>query len=444
MAEGTRVVLHASGHANVRATHGKTFELTSDPSITQAGTCILGVDVRIEGDAMAIRGPVRIDLEAGSAKSRTSGMINPLYLPGDPLIFRKDPLPKSRSFVIGCADGAADLDRTLVEALRAPGATLRVTVIAKPRSEAPRDEKIVARAQGAPVLQREVDAEHEQTPPPRGVLYVVGVPIGNDDDLSARARRVLGAVDVIACEDTRTSRPLLDAIGSNARRLSYHDHNERERAEELRGLLEEGGRIAVISDAGVPGVADPGHRLVQVAHEVGAVVSPIAGPSAALLAVVASGLGTDAFAFGGFLPKSAKARLAALRRFAASSQTTVVYEAPHRAEETLEMIDEVYGDRAIAVARELTKSNEEILRAPAARALAELKYGDRLRGEITLVLPPAEQRAVEDDAPDWLEPMCRELLAGDVPKSTIAAAIRAATGWPKKKGYKYVVDLADR
>ncbi len=411
MSDRPRVVLRARGHPNVRATHGKTFEVTPDDAISQAGTCILGVDRSVEGDPSRLRGRVDITLSCGSARAVTSGTINPLYLPEEPFIFRKDPLPKARSFVIGCAHAASELDRGLVEALRAPDAELEIEVVARQ------------------------DAT-------QGVVYVVGVPIGNDDDLSPRARRVLAGVDIIACEDTRTSRPLLDAIGTNARRVSYHDHNERERARELEDALRHGARVAVISDAGVPGVADPGHRLVDLAHSIGAIVSAIPGPSAALCAVVASGLGTDRFTFEGFLPRAAQARTDALRRLARSTGASILYEAPHRAEATLNAIAEVFGARAIVCARELTKTNEEILRAPAAEVLATLLEGDRLRGEFTLVLPAAEAEAATEDAPEWLEPMCRALLEADVPKKAIAAAIRAATGWPKKRGYAYVVALA--
>lgn len=410
MSERARVVFRARGHPNVRGSHGKTFELTADEAITQAGTCILGVECVVEGDPSALRGRVDVNLSCGSIRASTSGMINPLYLPTDPIIFRKDPLPKARSFAIGCAAAAADLDRALMEALRAPDAELVVEAVARQ------------------------DAT-------QGVVYVVGVPIGNDDDLSPRARRVLAGVDLVACEDTRTSQPLLDAIGSTARRVSYHDHNERERAQELERALSEGARIAVISDAGVPGVADPGHRLVDLAHSIGAIVSPIPGPSAALSAVVAAGLGTDRFTFEGFLPRGDKARTDALRRLARGRGASILYEAPHRAEATLNAIAEVFGARPIACARELTKTNEEVLRAPAAEILAALKGGDRLRGEFTLVLPGAEEEATED-APEWLEPMCRALLEADVPKKAIAAAIRAATGWPKKRGYDFVVGLA--
>ncbi len=413
MADRPSVLLRARGHPNVRASHGKTFEVTPDEAITQAGTCILGVARTVEGDPAALRGHVDVTLSCGSVRQTTSGTINPLYLAGDPFIFRKDPLPKGNSFAIGCRHAASDFDRTLVDALREPDAELTIEAVARQ------------------------DAT-------QGVVYVVGVPLGNDEDLSPRARRVLAGVDIIACEDTRTSRPLLNGVGAKAKRVSYHDHNEKERARELERALREGARIAVISDAGVPGVADPGHRLVDLAHEAGAIVSPIPGPSAALLAVVASGLGTDRFTFEGFLPRGAQARDEALARMAARPGASILYEAPHRLEATLNAIAAVFEERPVVVARELTKPNEEVLRAPASAILAALTEGDRLRGEITIVLPGAAAEAASDETPDWLEPMCRELLAARVPTKAIASAIRAATGWPKKRGYDYVVALAER
>lgn len=404
------LTIRARGHPNVRATHSKTFELTSDEDVTQSGTCIVGVGAEIDLEAAAaLRGRVEITLGCGPVSTRTKATINPLYVPGDPLIFRKDDRPKGRALTIDTVDGASNLDRDLVEALRAPDAELTVEL------------RVIA-------------------PATTGVVFLVGVPIGNDEDLTPRARRVLEWADVIACEDTRTSRPLLDRIGTRGRRISYHDHNERERAEELAQLLAGGARIAVVSDAGMPGLSDPGHHLARAAHDIGAIVQPVPGPNAAICALVASGLPTDSFTFAGFVPRTNKARTEALQRFAKSRSTIVVYEAPHRAAETLEAIAEHYGDRDVTVARELTKTNEEIATGPAAQLLESLREGDRLRGEMTLVLPPGETPD-EDDVPEWLEPMCRALLDADVPKKAIAAAIRAALGWPKKRGYHYVLAL---
>src|SRR6266404_419101 len=193
-----------------------------------------------------------------------------------------------------------------------------------------------------------------------GTLYVVSTPIGNLEDITHRAIRVLGEVDLIACEDTRHTRKLLDRYGITTKTISYHEHNEQERSQELIDLLAGGTNLAVVSDAGTPGISDPGFRLVRLAIARELSVVPVPGPSALITALVASGLPTDEFFFGGFLPARSGARQARLKALRSIPSTLIFYEAPHRLAATLSDAYEILGERQAVVARELTKLHEEI------------------------------------------------------------------------------------
>jgi 16S rRNA (cytidine1402-2'-O)-methyltransferase len=227
---------------------------------------------------------------------------------------------------------------------------------------------------------------------PGGVLYVVGTPIGNLEDITLRALRILKEADVIACEDTRQTRKLLDHHGISTRTISYHEHNEASRAAELVERLNSGSSIALVSDAGMPGVSDPGYRVIKLALEQGISVVPIPGPAAFVAALAGSGLPTDAFQFRGFLPAKAGQREAALSELRGSGETQIFYEAPHRLLETLKDIVEVLGpERGVVVARELTKIHEEFVRGPAGEVLRAFQQREGgVRGEITLLIAKAE------------------------------------------------------
>ena len=198
-----------------------------------------------------------------------------------------------------------------------------------------------------------------------GTLYVVATPIGNLEDITFRAVRILGEVDRIACEDTRQTRKLLDRYSIATPLVSYHEHNEQSRSDELLRDLLAGKSIALVSDAGTPLIADPGYRLVRKARQQGVRVTPVPGPSALLVALSASGLATDAFLFGGFVPPKKSQRRKLLEELKTSQATLVFYEAPHRILETLDDVAEVLGDRPIVLARELTKIHEEFLEGAA-------------------------------------------------------------------------------
>lgn len=223
----------------------------------------------------------------------------------------------------------------------------------------------------------------------RGVLYVVGTPIGNLEDFTFRALRTLKEVDLIACEDTRRTQQLLNHYNIKTPTISYHQHNEMTRAPELIIEMEEGGHIALVSDAGMPGVSDPGFRLVHLAirHEVPVV--PIPGASAFVAALAASGLPVDRFRFLGFLPAKKLARRKALEQLKAASKTLVFYEAPHRLLEMLEEVRETLGDRPVVVAREVTKVHEEFQRGSVSEVLGRLGKKP-VKGEITVLVGPPE------------------------------------------------------
>jgi 16S rRNA (cytidine1402-2'-O)-methyltransferase len=222
-------------------------------------------------------------------------------------------------------------------------------------------------------------------------LYLVATPIGNLEDITLRAVRVLKEADLIACEDTRQTQKLLNHYGITTRTSSYHEHNEMTRSAELVLDLEGGARVALVTDAGMPGISDPGFRLISLAIRHHIPVVPIPGASAFLAALVASGLPTDSFRFSGFLlPKSGQRRQM-LESIKASPRTQVFYEAPHRVKEAIEDVVEILGgERHVVIAREVTKIHEEFLRGRASEILETLNARGDIKGEITLLIGKAE------------------------------------------------------
>src|SRR5216684_3625928 len=225
-------------------------------------------------------------------------------------------------------------------------------------------------------------------------LFLVATPIGNLEDITLRALRVLKEVDLIACEDTRQTLKLLSHYGIHTRTVSYHEHNEMTKAAELVVDLEGGAKIALVTDAGMPGISDPGFRLIALAIRHHVPVVPIPGASAFLAALVASGLPTDSFRFSGFLPAKSGQRRKLFESVRESPRTQVFYEAPHRVLETLADVVEVLGsDRHVVVAREVTKIHEEFLRGRAVEVLEQLQGRGDVKGEITLLIAKAEEGA---------------------------------------------------
>jgi len=231
-------------------------------------------------------------------------------------------------------------------------------------------------------------------------LYLVATPIGNLEDITLRALRILKEADLIACEDTRQTQKLLNHYGITTHTVSYHEHNEMTRAAELVKDMQEGASVALVSDAGMPGISDPGFRLVSLAIRHHVPVVPIPGSSAFLAALVASGLPTDSFRFSGFLPAKRAERREVLETIKASPRTQVFYEAPHRVVEAVSDVVDVLGnDRHVVVAREVTKLHEEFLRGRAGEVLKNLKSRDGVKGEITLMIGKAEEAESQAAAP---------------------------------------------
>lgn len=270
-----------------------------------------------------------------------------------------------------------------------------------------------------------------------GRLVLVATPIGNLEDLSPRAARALAEADLIAAEDTRRTRVLLDRTGVHVPMLSVHEHNEARRAGPLLDRVAAGETVVVVTDAGTPGLADPGFVLVREARVRGLVVEAVPGPAAALQALVLSGLPMDRFAFEGFLPRKAGARARRLEDLAGDPRTLVFYISPHRAAEDLDALAEAFGERPAALARELTKLHEEVWQGSLPELAARARTG--VRGEVTLVVGGAPQRAA-DTGPPALAAKVRELVEAGMAKREATAAVAAAAGVPKRVVYQAVLD----
>ncbi|MFM1655432.1 16S rRNA (cytidine(1402)-2'-O)-methyltransferase [Brevibacillus sp. B_LB10_24] len=239
-----------------------------------------------------------------------------------------------------------------------------------------------------------------------GVLYLVATPIGNLDDITVRSLSTLREADVIACEDTRQTRKLLAHFQIEKRTVSYHEHNKEASGAGLLQWLAEGKKIALVSDAGLPAISDPGADLVKAAVAAGFAVVPVPGANAALTALIASGLPTERFVFCGFLPRDKKPRLAELQRVKKYQETLLFYEAPHRILKTLEAMREVLGDRQAVLARELTKRYEEFVRGTLTELIDWLEAGE-IRGEFCIVVHGCDEAdetcGTEPDAAWWQE-----------------------------------------
>ncbi|MBI3644946.1 MAG: 16S rRNA (cytidine(1402)-2'-O)-methyltransferase [Acidobacteriales bacterium] len=274
---------------------------------------------------------------------------------------------------------------------------------------------------------------------PGSALYLVATPIGNLEDITLRALRVLKEVDLIACEDTRQTQKLLSHYGIQTRTVSYHEHNEMTKAAELVVDLESGAKIALVTDAGMPGISDPGFRLIALAIRHHVPVVPIPGASAFLAALVASGLPTDSFRFSGFLPAKSGQRRKLIESVKDSPRTQVFYEAPHRLLETLADVCEVLGnDRHVVVAREVTKLHEEFLRGRASEVLEQLKARGEVRGEVTLLIAKAESREPRAESSSVsVAQRVREIMASErVDEKAALKKVAKERGIGKSEAYR--------
>ncbi|WP_073221424.1 16S rRNA (cytidine(1402)-2'-O)-methyltransferase [Massilia sp. CF038] len=294
--------------------------------------------------------------------------------------------------------------------------------------------------QSSPIAQLPVMGEAAQQSYPTATLYIVATPIGNVTDISVRALHVLGMVDAVACEDTRNTGNLLTRFGLSRPMIAAHQHNEREVADKIITRLLAGERIALVSDAGTPGVSDPGARIVDAVRAAGLKVVPVPGASAAVTALSASGLVNDQFYFVGFLPAKAKQRESALQQLLTVSATLVLYEAPHRIVDCVEALAAVFPlERQIVFARELTKLFEEIHRCPLAEALAWVKAdAHREKGEFVVLV---EGAAAGSDAEEAEAERILGILLAECSVKQAANLTAQITGRKKNALYERALQL---
>lgn len=274
-------------------------------------------------------------------------------------------------------------------------------------------------------------------------LYLVATPIGNLEDITLRALRVLKEVELIACEDTRHTRKLLDHFGIHKPTISYHEHNELVRAQELTARLQQGESVALVTDAGTPGISDPAYRLVVAAIEQGITVIPIPGATALIVGLIASGLPTDAFLFLGFLPTKRQARREKLEALRTARETLVLYEAPHRIQETLQEAQAVLGNRQASLARELTKLHEQFLRGTLADISAQLQVQEP-RGEMTLVIAGADETG-EQPLPgdESLSSLLAQIMQTGISRNDALKQLARRRGLSKKEAYRLLLEEKD-
>lgn len=272
-----------------------------------------------------------------------------------------------------------------------------------------------------------------------GTIYLCAAPIGNLEDITLRALRILREVDLVAAEDTRHTRKLLAHYGISARLTSFHTHNAAKKAEEILELVRAGKRVAVVSDAGLPGISDPGAELVVRAAQEGLPVVAVPGACAAVTALVVSGLRTDRFVFEGFLPRRGRKKV--LERLVGEERTIILYEAPHRLLSTLEDILAVLGNRRVAVVRELTKQFEEVYRGSVAESLEHFRAHPP-RGEITIVLEGAPRQEAEYDAAGIAAEVF-SVEAQGVPRSLAIKEVARRRGLRKREVYQALLKVED-
>lgn len=271
-------------------------------------------------------------------------------------------------------------------------------------------------------------------------LYIVSTPIGNLEDVTIRALEVLKGVDIIACEDTRTTKKLLSRYAVTKPLTSYHEHNEIEKANELVSLLEGGKSVALVSDAGTPGVSDPGYRLVKLASDRGIEVYSVPGPSAVVAALSVSGLPTDSFAFFGFPPRTKKALADYFKRIKDYPETLIFYESPKRVLKTLGVMLDVFGDRNIAIVRELTKLYEELVRGRISDVIRVLDGRRQIKGEITVVVEGASESKGEIDL-KAIDDYLTELKKKGATLKDAVKDVSEMSGYSKSKTYKRALQI---
>ncbi len=272
-----------------------------------------------------------------------------------------------------------------------------------------------------------------------GTLYIVATPIGNLEDITFRAVRALKEVDLIAAEDTRHTRHLLERYDIGTPLTSYHDHNKEEKAPVLVARMLEGKSVALVSDAGTPGISDPGYFLINLAVDQNIPVVPVPGATAAIAALSISGLPTDSFVFEGFLPAKHVARSKRLRELAEEERTMIFYEAPHKIIKTVEDMIELFGDRRAVITRELTKIHEETIRGSLSEILKHLRQGT-IKGEFTIIVHGASPEPLKKDI-DTAQYLKNLMIHRGLTKKDAIAVAAEELGKPKKEVYKESLKL---
>ncbi len=412
-----KTVITCKGHPNIKASHAKTFEFTSDTDITQTGTCIIGIDCDYDEEALlALRGSVKIHLNCNGAEDIIQARMNPLFRRGDPLIIRRNDKPQPRTLCTSASKGSSALSRELVKELQQPGAELTAII-----------EQLVT----------EEAAE--------GVIYVIGMPIGNSGDISLRALDTLQSIDAVIAEDTRTARTAMAEFGITSEFISYHDHNERNRTPQILQRLQQGDRIALVSEAGMPLISDPGFHIISAAIEHNIEVCPVPGPDAVTTALALSGISAADFRFIGFPPRKTGARIKIFEQFKQETYAVVFFESPHRIVDTLNDIQTALGSRHIAVCRDLTKHTQHIHRGTAQEIADEISLQDKPRGELAIVIEGAEIREEETSEINMeAQALIQALLAEGCPTKMLAAAIAKTSSMKKRDAFAMVVELKEQ
>lgn len=274
-------------------------------------------------------------------------------------------------------------------------------------------------------------------------LYVVSTPIGNLEDITLRALEVLRGVDTIACEDTRTTKKLLARYQITKPLTSYHEHNEAEKARDLIKKIQSGACVAIVTDAGTPGVSDPGYRIVKLASEEGVNIVPVPGPSAAIAALSVSGLPTSGFAFFGFPPRSGKQLREFLKRVKNYPETLIFYESPKRVIKTLDAVSEILGNRNISLSREITKIYEETLRGSTTEVIDLLNERESIKGEITIVVEGVSGDSDRLD-PEQVDKLLLALKNSGISLKDAVKEMSAESGMSKSNVYKRALEIWDK
>jgi 16S rRNA (cytidine1402-2'-O)-methyltransferase len=403
------VVIRCRGHAAIQASDGRGLELIIGPEWVNRDGAI-GYDARFDPAALdRLRGRVRVHLRSGDHIDCFDASISPLFHRGQPLLFRRDSAVKSRSFAFLASKAAADLSRPLIEALRSPAASLEISLTLL------------------------------SDPVPPGTLYLVAMPIGHQGDLSPRAIDILSSVDLILAEDTRIAHDALAWRGIRTKLQSCFAHNEKSRAALVARRLAQGQRLALVSDAGMPVVSDPGQAIITAALAAGAEIRVIPGPSAVLAALALSGMDAPSFRFAGFPPRQGTPRRTWLQALCRAEETQILFESPHRLTDLLARLADSVPERSLALCRDLTKQSEFVWRGTVAEIAAALAKSAELSGEFTLVLGAVHADIDQQPPPPAL---LQALLAEGVPASTLAKALRRS-GMGRAQAYALAQSLKD-